>query len=82
MGFQYRILYSQPHDFLFCPVAHPDKAGTVAAKGWRCVAECEFEGIIGKAESCFAASQSNVEESAKILALSAWTCKYETSKAT
>ena len=76
MSFQYRIIYSQPHDFLYHPELCPDKAGQVAAKGWRCVAECEFEGVTGKAEVCLGMSQESAEECAKSFALSDWESKF------
>ncbi len=77
MPFQYRILYSQPHDFLYHPEICPDKAGQVAAKGWRCVAEFEFEGLTGRGEACLALNQASVEETAKDFAQIDWESKFE-----
>lgn len=77
MPFQYRILYSQPHDFLYHPEFHPDKVGQVAMTGWRCVAECEFEGLVGKAEVCLHLNQAGAEGLAKDFALMTWQDEYE-----
>jgi hypothetical protein len=65
---EYKIVYSQRHEFLYHPDFHPERKGMVAQIGWRAIVQASANGMTGGCDACLGLNKQSVEEIARDMA--------------